>query len=71
MYHHSPMPKVIKIKPLSRFFLLKRGFCCGNICQNCPYETVAGEKHIKGETRVKKIFEKYKKFIIAFQKSNE
>jgi len=24
-------------KPLSREFLLKRGFCCNNGCINCPY----------------------------------
>ena len=26
-------------KPLSREFLLKRGFCCNNGCLNCPYKT--------------------------------
>ncbi len=25
------------MKPLSREFLLKRGYCCGNKCLNCPY----------------------------------
>lgn len=25
------------MKPLSREFLLKRGFCCNNGCLNCPY----------------------------------
>ncbi len=25
------------MKPLSREFLLKRGFCCKNGCKNCPY----------------------------------
>lgn len=25
------------MKPLSREFLLKRGFCCNNGCINCPY----------------------------------
>jgi hypothetical protein len=25
-------------KPLSREFLLKRGFCCNNNCKNCPYK---------------------------------
>ena len=28
----------MKNKPLSREFLLKRGFCCGNGCLNCPYK---------------------------------
>ena len=23
--------------PLTREFLLDRGFCCGNGCKNCPY----------------------------------
>jgi NTP pyrophosphatase (non-canonical NTP hydrolase) len=27
----------MKPKPLSRDFLLKRGFCCHNGCKNCPY----------------------------------
>jgi hypothetical protein len=26
-------------KPLSREFLLNRGFCCNNGCLNCPYKT--------------------------------
>ena len=24
--------------PLSREFLLRRGFCCNNNCKNCPYK---------------------------------
>jgi len=24
-------------KPLTREFLLNRGFCCDNGCKNCPY----------------------------------
>jgi membrane protease YdiL (CAAX protease family) len=27
----------MNVEPLSREFLLQRGFCCGNGCQNCPY----------------------------------
>lgn len=27
-----------KPKPLSREFLLNRGFCCNNGCLNCPYK---------------------------------
>ena len=27
-----------KPQPLSREFLLKRGFCCNNGCTNCPYK---------------------------------
>lgn len=29
----------MKPTPLSRNFLLKRGFCCHNGCKNCPYMT--------------------------------
>ncbi len=25
-------------EPLSAEVLLKRGYCCGNGCKNCPYE---------------------------------
>jgi hypothetical protein len=25
------------INPLSKEFLLSRGYCCSNGCQNCPY----------------------------------
>ena len=28
----------MKHKPLSREFLLKRGYCCNNNCKNCPYK---------------------------------
>ena len=26
------------MKPLSREFLLSRGYCCHNSCTNCPYD---------------------------------
>tara|TARA_Y100001973_G_scaffold66288_1_gene96923 strand:- start:322 stop:444 length:123 start_codon:yes stop_codon:yes gene_type:complete len=29
----------MKPKPLSREFLLKRGYCCDNKCKKCPYKT--------------------------------
>lgn len=29
---------------LTAHFLLKRGYCCGNKCRNCPYERDAGKK---------------------------
>lgn len=29
--------KVLQHNPLSREFLLERGFCCGSGCTNCPY----------------------------------
>ena len=32
------------MKPLSREFLLSRGYCCHNNCRNCPYEKDVGEK---------------------------
>lgn len=38
------------LKPLTREFLLKRGYCCGNGCLNCPYEP----KHVKNNTKVNK-----------------
>jgi len=34
---------------LTSLFLLKRGYCCGNKCQNCPYEPI----HIKGNIKPK------------------
>ena len=32
-----------KPQPLSREFLLKRGFCCNNGCINCPYKIKSEE----------------------------
>ena len=43
----------MKPQPLSKDFLLKRGFCCKNGCTNCPYnmaelhETLMGRKLIE------------------------
>lgn len=38
----------MKPKPLSKEFLLKRGYCCSNGCKNCPYrETNMKEKKEK------------------------
>ena len=34
----------MKYKPLSREFLLKRGYCCDNGCKNCPYKTTKMDK---------------------------
>jgi len=39
---------LLKTEPLSAEFLLKRGYCCGNGCKNCPYSP----KHTKGTTKV-------------------
>jgi len=37
-----------RVKPLSKEFLLKRGYCCNNGCKNCPYrETIMKEKKDK------------------------
>ena len=33
-----------KIEPLSREFLLNRGYCCNNGCLNCPYKTKTNER---------------------------
>ena len=37
------------MKPLSKKFLIKRGYCCGNKCTNCPYHP----PHIKDNKIVK------------------
>jgi hypothetical protein len=37
-----------KPKPLSRKFLVSRGYCCGGGCLNCPYFPI----HTKGSTEV-------------------
>ncbi|MBX3041496.1 MAG: hypothetical protein KF789_12385 [Bdellovibrionaceae bacterium] len=29
---------------LTREYLLRRGFCCGNGCRNCPYEETEREE---------------------------
>lgn len=34
---------------LTSLFLLKRGYCCGNKCSNCPYIPTG----IKGNTKTK------------------
>ena len=28
----------MKYEPLSKEFLLARGYCCNNNCKNCPYK---------------------------------
>ena len=35
---------MVKYPPLSREFLLKRGYCCDNDCKNCPYKTTKMDK---------------------------
>lgn len=42
-----------KPQPLSREFLLNRGFCCNNGCTNCPYKMKSKEDLI--ETVMKQI----------------
>jgi NTP pyrophosphatase (non-canonical NTP hydrolase) len=40
------------MKPLSKEFLLKRGFCCHNGCKNCPYMTFRDYQEKAVETAV-------------------
>jgi hypothetical protein len=40
-------------KPLSKDFLLSRGYCCGCRCQNCPY-IPKHKKHTKETNNVKR-----------------
>jgi len=51
----------MEFEPLSREFLLERGYCCENNCKNCPYKKVTvkkrGLKIMKNE-RFKKMFTK-------------
>ena len=43
----------MKPQPLSRDFLLKRGFCCHNGCKNCPYNmTFKNYQELAVETAV-------------------
>lgn len=35
------------MKPLTKEFLIERGYCCGHKCMNCPYVP----KHTKGSTK--------------------
>ena len=34
-------------KPLSREFLLSRGWCCKNGCVNCPYTPITLERILR------------------------
>lgn len=54
-------------KPLSREFLLKRGYCCKNGCVNCPYKStimpnqfVYTRKEITGGTAEAPEFKEFK-----------
>lgn len=40
-------------QPLPTEFLLERGVCCGNMCQNCPYETEDGKRFVWGTVTIK------------------
>jgi len=44
---------VRKLFPLSVHSLLKLGQCCGNKCENCPYEP----KHIIGNKNINILFD--------------
>lgn len=35
------------MKPLTKEFLIQRGYCCGHKCINCPYVP----KHTKGSIK--------------------
>jgi hypothetical protein len=51
----------MEYEPLSREFLLKRGYCCNNGCKNCPYKKVKIKKRglkIMKNDRLKKMFTK-------------
>lgn len=43
------------MKPLSREFLEKRGYCCGNGCSNCPYYP-RHTKNVKTKNMLDKLF---------------
>lgn len=45
-------------KPLSREFLLSRGYCCNNKCKNCPYKDKNKEKEIKNKSSKNKNVDK-------------
>ena len=36
-YTSKKLEIMVKYKPLSKEYLLKRGYCCNNGCKNCPY----------------------------------
>ncbi|MDD9953699.1 MAG: DUF5522 domain-containing protein [Candidatus Woesearchaeota archaeon] len=42
--------------PLTKEFLLERGYCCGSGCMNCPYKP----RHTKGSTHIKSSHESNK-----------
>ena len=44
---------VMEYKPLSKEYLINRGWCCGCQCKNCPFDP----KWIKGNVKVKSINE--------------
>lgn len=42
------MAKTKNYQPLPAEVLLKRGYCCGNLCSECPYFPAG----VKGNTKV-------------------
>ena len=46
-----------KQQPLSREFLLNRGFCCNNGCTNCPYKMKSTKSK---ENLIEKVVEQIK-----------
>jgi hypothetical protein len=56
-------------KPLSRQFLLNRGFCCNNGCLNCPYKSTNMPCYGPDgptPTTKKELFEQQKKTFIEY-----
>lgn len=45
------------MKPLSREFLLSRGYCCNNECVNCPYKD--DDKEIRTENAIRNLIKMY------------
>lgn len=43
-----------KYEPLSREFLLERGYCCNHGCKNCPYKKISTTSHRETKHKTKK-----------------
>jgi|TARA_R110000803_G_scaffold199505_1_gene263582 hypothetical protein len=48
----KPLCEESKLKPIPTDYLIKRGFCCGSKCTNCPYHPpyIKNNKIIKEKT---------------------
>lgn len=58
---------LLKTEPLSAEFLLKRGYCCGNGCKNCPYVP----RHTKGTTKVYNIMAMNSLLFLSYLKESK